>query len=57
MSVLTLNSVCQFCLNEQLEMRNGCSGFAAASRCTRLTLNLEPQDKNGYTANCDVTVS
>lgn len=28
MNVLTLDSVCQFCLNEQLEMRNGCSGFA-----------------------------
>ncbi len=45
MSVLPLDSVCQFCLNEQLEMRNGCSGFAATSRCTHLTLNLEPQDK------------
>jgi len=42
MSVLPLDSVCQFCLNEQLEMRNGCSGFAATSH---LTLNLEPQDK------------
>lgn len=45
MNVLPLDSVCQFCLNEQLEMRNGCSGFAATSRCTHLTLNLEPQDK------------
>lgn len=42
MSVLTLDSACQFCLNEQLEMRNGCSGFAATSR---LTFTLEPQDK------------
>ena len=31
MSVLTLDSVCKF-FNEQLEMRNECSGFAAASR-------------------------
>lgn len=45
MSVLPLDSVCQFCLNEHLEMRNGCSGFAAISRCTHLTLNLEPQGK------------
>ena len=45
MSVLPLDSVCKSCLNEQLEMRNGCSGFAAASRCTRLTLNLETQGK------------
>ena len=45
MSVLTLDSACQFCINVQLEMRNGCSGFAAASRCTRLTFNLEPQEK------------
>lgn len=45
MNMLTLDSVCQFCLNEQLEMRNGCSGFAAASRCTHLTLNLDPQGK------------
>ena len=41
MSVLTLDSVCKF-FYEQLEMRNGCSGFAATSR---LTLSLKPQDK------------
>lgn len=49
MNVLPLDSVCQFCLNEQLEMRNGCSGFAATSRCTHLTLNLEPQGKKTVT--------
>lgn len=49
MSVLPLDPVYQFCLNEQLEIRNVCSGFAAASRCTRLTLNLEPQGKKTVT--------
>ena len=43
MSVLPLDSVCKFCLNEQLEMRNGCSGFAPHP--VEPVAPFEPQDK------------